>query len=127
MDKYKSKFFNDSEIRCKCGCGSKATLPGWLEAMDNLRADYGAMIITSFCRCTIHNEKVGGKPASYHISDGINGGNCAADIKIESPIARAMFVKLALIHNMSVGINDKFIHIDGRSKLLGLKQIVFLY
>ena len=63
-----SKYFEDDDFRCKCGCG--------MDVSEELKRLVFAMredaqvpfIITSGARCEKHNGNVGGKAGSAHVS-----------------------------------------------------------
>jgi uncharacterized protein YcbK (DUF882 family) len=67
--------------------------------------------VNSFFRCSVHNEKVGGAPNSYHVK------GYAVDIDTSGwTIAKeTRFIKLAeSVGFKGVGIYDSFIHLDLR-------------
>ena len=77
----KSKYFKKRVFACRCGCG--------LNEMDNehLIMLYRArkiakipMVVTSGCRCTIHNKSVGGSKTSSHLVT-TSKKCCATDIE----------------------------------------------
>lgn len=65
--KYKSKFFSDLELSCRCGCGlmpKEATI----RFADQVRGEWGKPILClSGARCEKHNAKEGGAPNSAHL------------------------------------------------------------
>lgn len=69
MQKYKCKYFKDSEFTCKCGCGLNIQKDGIKRIADDIREHFGKpAIITSGTRCEKHNREVGGVSNSYHLT-----------------------------------------------------------
>lgn len=67
---YKSKYFSDAELSCKCGCGLMPT-EETIKLADKVREDWQAPVLcVSGARCAAHNTKVGGAPQSAHL-DGL--------------------------------------------------------
>lgn len=71
--------FEPSEFACGCGCGYNPIQLRLVRVLEMIRGHFGdyPAIITSGCRCTTYNKKVGGIQGSQHI----NGG--AADFYIK--------------------------------------------
>ena len=65
-----SEHFTESELTCKCGCGSCEVDPHLLTLAEKVRSVLGdiPMVVTSCVRCPEHNFKVGGSPNSKHMS-----------------------------------------------------------
>lgn len=62
-----TKHFDESEFRCKDGCGLLVVKPLLLERLEQLRAVIGTPIpIVSGFRCCEHNKNVGGASRSRH-------------------------------------------------------------
>lgn len=81
-----SRNFSRAEFACKCGCGFDAVSPDLVLVLQALRDHFAAPVsITSGCRCRKHNTRVGGAPASYHIS------GLAADITVASIKPREVY------------------------------------
>lgn len=63
--------FEPHEIACKC-CGSISLTPAAraaMSALDQLRELMGEpLTVTSGYRCYYHNNRIGGAPASFHMS-----------------------------------------------------------
>lgn len=77
----RSKYFGTAETACRCGCG----LDNWSqETMDKMhlaREIYGRpIVVSSWCRCPVHNAKIGGSPTSSHPT------GVAVDIDIKATI-----------------------------------------
>ena len=66
-EKYKCKYFKDSEFTWECGCGLNLQKDGIKRIADEIREHFGRpAIITSGTRCVKHNKEVGGVAGSYH-------------------------------------------------------------
>ena len=62
-----SKYFEDREIECKCGCGEADMDSVFMERLDMLRFRYNRpIILNSAFRCLEHNVVVGGVADSPH-------------------------------------------------------------
>lgn len=106
------KYFPESEMCCKCGCGAlpKHEFMLWLVTV---REEYGyPMIITSGARCEKHNKAEGGADDSAHL-DGL-----AADTKVFG-LRAMLLLAVALKHGVhGVGLMQKgahknrFMHLD---------------
>jgi len=81
--------------------------------------------INSGARTPEHNEKVGGKPDSSHLTT-TKGGACAADIKYLGSRARHTIIESLFRAGFNrVGIHEVFIHVDDdRGKD---KNVIWLY
>lgn len=72
------KYFSKDEFTCRCGCKLNNIDIKLVKILDSIREHFNhPLIITSGCRCTNHNTKVGGSQGSRHI----NGK--AADFYVE--------------------------------------------
>lgn len=111
VDKKVSKYFWESEFKCKCG--KCQLIPGMspvlIERLDKMREEYGQpIIVTSGFRCKDHNKRVGGSPRSQHLY------GRAADITGED---LDRLYELAERYFDSIGDgreNGLFIHVDTR-------------
>ena len=117
-----SEHFADWEFRCRCGCGSMWVDWGLVEALEELRGVLGSPVhILSGCRCRRHNEVVGGKENSRHLTQA-NGSAVpcrAADIYIAGQPVRNMFRAARAVPaflNGGIGVypGEGFIHVDIR-------------
>lgn len=111
-----SKNFSRKEFACKCGCGFDAVDIALLCSLQALRdlADKG-ITISSACRCTTHNKKVGGASNSYHVKVK------AADIVIKGLKPTEMAKLAEEVSEFEKGAiivynKDGFIHVDVRGK-----------
>lgn len=61
--------FKPEEFTCKCGCGYNPINLHFVTILEQIRAHFGGkpLIITSGCRCSTHNKKVGGVQGSKHV------------------------------------------------------------
>jgi uncharacterized protein YcbK (DUF882 family) len=109
---FKSKYFKPSEFRCKCKLSTCDTIPPqahFLKTIDLLRERVGSpLIITSGCRCVVHNQMEGGAKNSAHLY------GLAADIDISmfDPIEKLKIFTIALDLFEGVGIGNTIIHVD---------------
>lgn len=124
-------YFPKSELACK-HCGEVKLDLSFASRLPALRQEWGAPLSpTSVCRCSHHNEAVGGHPRSLHLTENPvhpTDGCMAADIAWGHwPEDRKLqFAQLAWKLGWSLGLNDSFIHIDRRTSI-GLPQHVFTY
>ena len=102
------KYFNRSEVACKCGCGLMNINPRLVKLLDKIREILGRpLIITSACRCPAHNRIEGGKENSAHIK------GLAADLKVNGSKKRYEVIEAALVSGIiRIGIAKTFIHVD---------------
>jgi len=113
-----SIYFSDDELACK-HCGILRLAEGFIEKLDNLRiaVDF-PMKINSCCRCPEHNEAVGGKKGSFHLTSHI-WGCCAVDVDMTGwdSKKRWAFIWAAMTRGWSIGINwsKNFVHLDRRT------------
>ena len=120
-----SKNFSRREFTCKCGCGFNCIDPGLVEQIQRFRdlmyiaaGEEIPVAITSGCRCTNHNEAIGGTRNSFHTL------KLAADITFKHfPVTfagRIVYLanQLGLMKVGGIGVYPdlNFIHIDIRPK-----------
>ena len=105
-----SKNFNRSEFACKCGCGFDTVDTALIIVMQSIRDRFGALAVSSGCRCASHNKSVGGAAKSQHLL------GRAADIRPLSATAKevADWVK-SNFPKVSCGEYSTFVHIDTRT------------
>lgn len=126
------------EVECKCGCGSRLTAPGFLQAVQGVRDACGfALPVNSFVRCASHNIRVGGSPRSLHHDinphwKGLGTGKavncCAVDYGLpEGHPNRETLVEVLRARGWSIGFNKRFIHGDLRTVYVGLPRLEFDY
>lgn len=101
------KYFKPSEFACRCGCGKADISPLLVEQLGRVRGVYGKpMVVTSGVRCPSHNEAVGGKADSAHLS------GLAVDVACDNSLDRWNLLSLCLMYFSRVGISKTFIHVD---------------
>ena len=124
------KHFSHTELCCPC-CNQAALAPGFGDDLEALRFVYAKpMIATSVCRCRRHNRAIKGHIRSLHLMDNPwheTDGTCALDIEMMSSPDRARLIGLALTRGWSIGVASNFLHLDRRSRYIGLPQVVFHY
>jgi hypothetical protein len=133
MKRVSAIYFTDKELLCKCGdCPEVLNDPIFDGHLTLLRKELNkAMIINSCNRCKAHNQRVGGAPKSFHISDepaweGVDG--CAAvDVRYTNKDYRDELAKLAWKRGFRIGFNKSFLHLDSAHHLKVLNQSVFKY
>lgn len=106
-----SQYFWRKEFACQCGCGFDTVDWELMHVLNSVRWHFQKpMLITSGCRCTIHNYKVGGSDLSQHTR------GKAADIKIKGIKPQVIYDYLC--HNYSdrfgIGLYNSWVHIDVR-------------
>lgn len=101
------KYFTKKEFACPCGkCVNKIS-EDFIALLDDIRAALGApMTVTSGYRCEAHNEAVGGRKTSAHLS------GLAADISCATSAIRSKMLRLFLQNFSRVGVAKTFLHID---------------
>lgn len=106
-----SPHFYRAEFACKCGCGYDTVDSLTLEILEAVRKHFGSPVtITSGCRCSDHNRRVGGAYNSQHLFAR------AADIKVEGIEPSAVHAWIdANFPFVSLGQYSSFTHIDTRS------------
>jgi len=102
--------FDASEFDCKCGCGLNNMKPMFLWMLQQARTEARVpFIITSGSRCKKHNEAVGGKDHSEHLTGE------AADVLAETPFIYFRILKAALdVGFKRIGLGPNYIHLGGR-------------
>ena len=105
-----SEHFSVAELACRCGCGKANATDKLLGMLEAARSIYGLpMRILSGTRCFAHNEAVGGKPSSAHLTGE------AADIYCGTSLNRFKLMKALLsagFNRIGVSFKGLFIHAD---------------
>ncbi|SFU80232.1 D-Ala-D-Ala carboxypeptidase family metallohydrolase [Halomonas korlensis] len=105
-----SPHFTRAEFACRCGCGFDTVDVETLAILERLRTHFDQPVtVTSGCRCSSHNARIGGVPGSQHTL------GRAADIQVRGVPAPSVYAWLAENHpSASLGRYANFIHIDTR-------------
>lgn len=125
-------YFSMAELACKCPCQQVKLDIRFAAALPMLRQEWGQpLTLNSVCRCPTHNNAVGGKINSYHLTANPAypvAGTMAADIRWHDWAAdkQRAFATLALARDWSVGLHQAFVHVDRRHDT-GKAKTVFLY
>ena len=111
-----SKYFTDSEMTCKCGCGVTVVSSRLFPVLDRIRDLVGKPVyILSGFRCPSHNADVGGVSDSQHLL------GTAADITYDG-------IDVDLLSNYAIDsgasgvgsyFDQGFVHVDVRLALWG--------
>jgi len=106
------KYFSKKEFECKDGSRACKMNMHFVKRLDEIREEFGKMIITSGYRTPSWNLKIGGVPNSAHTK------GLAADVLCETSSKRFKLVKIAIEKGIRrIGIGKDFIHLDmDRSK-----------
>lgn len=106
-----SKYFNDKEFVCKCGCGMININIDFYRKLVKARIFSGIKyVVRSGCRCLDHNTQENGHENSRHIaSDEIE---CKAiDIEYNNSFELARILRGVIYAGFnSVGISGDFVH-----------------
>lgn len=124
-----SEHFTTTELQCPT-TGNLMLQEGFIEELEILRSAYGKpMVINSGCRSYEHNEKLlqDGLPASKNslhlIGNRKHGVNTiAVDFSKPNIFDQALIIGLALKYGWTVRVGKTFVHIDMRTKFIGLEQ-----
>lgn len=107
-----SKYFDESETECHCGCGFNEVNSILLMKLDELRERVGKPIqLSNVCRCENHNAEVGGVRDSQHVQ-----GN-AADVIVPDGYTVDSLAELAAevgFDGIGRYYEDDFVHVDVR-------------
>ena len=115
------KYFKPGEFSCGCGCGENNMQPTFLWKLEQARELACIPFpITSGFRCQAHNEKVGGKKSSDHIS------GRGVDIKATTGREKFLIVNAGLNAGITrIGVGKNFVHLgDGQNNP---KRVLWTY
>jgi len=101
-------YFTAKECECHCGCGLNNVVPALIKMLGETRELANMPLrITSGSRCKKHNEAVGGKADSAHLT------GLAADIGIDNSNKRYEVVMAAIAAGFNrIGIGSGLVHLD---------------
>lgn len=103
----KIKHFVPKEFACRCGCGLMNVHWQLVTALDMARDRIGQpMVITSACRCSEHNARIGGMPDSAHLA------GLAVDISCTNSWYRFKLIDVCMALFPRIGIAWNFVHAD---------------
>ena len=112
--------FSARELACRCAgryCeGEYFHHPGFLDALEVLRAATGALTVNSGRRCALHNAAVGGAPLSQH-KVGI-----ACDVRLAGHDPAALARAAVASGFRGLGFGRSFLHLDARVRPPGWRR-----
>ena len=101
------KYFKKEEFDCKDGSNANKMNLKFVMLLDEIREEFGKMVITSGYRTVSWNLKIGGVKNSAHTR------GLAADILIETSEKRYKLINIAIKKGIRrIGIAKDFIHLD---------------
>jgi zinc D-Ala-D-Ala carboxypeptidase len=114
LDLNVSTHFKGSEFRCKCGmCPITMIDEDMLAAVEALRQGVRfPLAINSGFRCWVHNNVIGGKPYSWHLS----GQACDVSTKGMSTKDKEAVIRFVHILFQYYYVGEGFVHMDMRGK-----------
>jgi uncharacterized protein YcbK (DUF882 family) len=102
--------FQRKEFACECGCGFDTVDFATLAICNEVREFEGApVIVTSGCRCKLHNEAIGGADSSQHTKAR------AADLEVSDPAKTYKYLCGQYPGKYGFGLYDTFVHVDTRT------------
>ncbi len=105
------QYFKPEELKCKCDRGDECDakpidMAAWLK-LEGLRREFNqGMVVTSACRCTYWNSKVGGEENSNHLL------GLAFDIQCADGVYMLRLAMMALKHGFRLGVKKRMLHLD---------------
>lgn len=108
-----SEHFDRTEFSCQCACGFNTVDIELLEILETVRHYFMQPVkITSGCRCTTHNLKIGGSYDSQHTK------GRAADFKVQNTTPQEVhdFLCRTYPDRFGIGLYESWIHVDSREK-----------
>ena len=102
-----SKYFNEDDFLCKCGCGMDVTQE-LKEKVYKAREIAGVpFVVNSGARCKKHNKSVGASDTSTHTKGE------AVDIGYKSLLQMTKIINAFSVVGISrIGVHSKFVHAD---------------
>jgi uncharacterized protein YcbK (DUF882 family) len=123
-----TKYFKIEEFDCPSGDApaSEFINVDFIKKLNSARHTAGVPFkINSGVRSPEHNESIGGKDKSSHLST-TEGGACAADISATDSVQRFKILKSLIEHKFNrIGIAKTFIHVDDDKTKSG--GVIWLY
>lgn len=108
-----SEHFDDTEFKCRCGCGEAKVSSRLISALEELRTIVGKpLIIHSGYRCPEHNKAIGGAVNSQHCL------GTAADVRVSMVSPYDLFYaagKVDAFLSGGIGIAKWGCHVDVRN------------
>ena len=109
-------YFSQQELECRgkdCGCEYPGMHPTVLAIANDLRRQFGPIIVTSGYRCPEHNATVGGASNSFHA----RSPGMAIDLKSANATPQALYNYLTDKYpsRYGIGLYRTFVHIDCRT------------
>lgn len=102
--------FERHEFACHCGCGFDAVDHVLLLILQDLRCQFGEIIINSGCRCEAHNLAVGGSHGSQHTK------GMAADfhspVREATPYQIVKYLEKLYPNQYGIGRYEDYVHLD---------------
>lgn len=131
---YVSAHFKASEL-ADSRTGECQLEPGFLDALEALRAAYGhPMVVNDCCRSDETNEWLIARgykasPRSFHLMHNAHYGTstCALDIQRHPGPWLAQLIKEAQTRGWSIGLAPTFVHLDLRSAFTSRPQTFYTY
>jgi len=110
-----AKYFKPEEFACKCGCGTQAMRPTFVDKLDYARGKAQVpFVVNSGARCEQHNKDEGGNTESEHLLNA-EGYAEAVDISTKTSHVRWKVVTSAIAAGIRrIGIGDNFVHLGDR-------------
>jgi uncharacterized protein YcbK (DUF882 family) len=112
--------FSTREFTCKCSyesCKEQRISKGLVDKLELIRVEVGQpLIVTSGFRCTAHQEyirksgqsTVVAKKSTHELGDAVD------IVPRDKKDVRGYFLKICANHFDSIGLSDKFLHVDQR-------------
>lgn len=120
-DAWRWPHFSARELACRCGgrhcAGEYFHAPAFLDALESLRAETGALTVNSGRRCALHNAAVGGAALSQHKI----GIACDLALAGHDPASLARAAVAAGFRGL--GFGKSFLHLDARVRPPGWRRL----
>jgi hypothetical protein len=125
-----TKNFSRSEVACKCGCGIDLISLELMCKLQIIRDQYFSvfnegLILNCGCRCVQHNDEVGGKPDSAHLTTDKKVGE-AVDISCTDSHKRFVLLSLLMVQFNRLEVGDVWLHADVAKDANHPQEVIFL-